>query len=99
VSGQAHEHAVAFDELRKRIEVLEEGQRKLALEESQLGVPPTLQPHESELEALLEQFLSRYDSWSFSPSRIARWGSLQKGFEGLNQYHPDQIRRVLQDGC
>ena len=31
VSGQAHEHAVAFDELRKRIDKLEEGQRSSLL--------------------------------------------------------------------
>jgi hypothetical protein len=95
VSGQAHEHAVAFDELRKRIDKLEEGQRKLALEARQLDAAPPTHPNELELEALLERFLAKYDS-PFSPLRIATWGAIQAGFEDLSRYQPDQIRRMLQ---
>jgi hypothetical protein len=95
VSGQAHEHAVAFDELRKRIDKLEEGQLKLALETRQLDAAPPIHPNESELEALLERFLAKYGS-PFSPLRIATWGAIQAGFEDLSRYQPDQIRRMLQ---
>jgi hypothetical protein len=96
VSGQAHEHAVAFDELRKRIDKLEEDQRKLASEKPQLATPSATKPNEADLEALVSRFLSKYNDWSFSPLRIAKWGSLQAGFEDLSRYQPDEIRRVLQ---
>jgi hypothetical protein len=95
VSGQVHEHAVAVDELRKRIEKLEEGQRRLALDDSLSVEPPSTQSNEREMEAPLERFLSKYNS-PFSPSRIVTWGSRQTGFEALSQYQPDQVRRVLQ---
>lgn len=96
VSGQAHEHAIAFDELRKRIEKLEEVQRKLAAQNHPSIVAPPASPDPQELEGLLERFFARYDSWSFSPLRIAKWGSLQPGFEELGDYQLEQIRRVLQ---
>lgn len=48
------------------------------------------------LDKLLLQFLTVYNRWYFSPLRIQKWGSQQKGFEGLLRFSTIAIRKNLE---
>ncbi|MEO0466647.1 MAG: toll/interleukin-1 receptor domain-containing protein [Pseudomonadota bacterium] len=43
----------------------------------------------------LQRFLKRYQQWSFSTARIAKWGAQQTGFEYLSRYSRVEIRDEL----
>ncbi|MCW3110099.1 MAG: GTPase family domain [Segetibacter sp.] len=65
---------------------------------SQIKFGPAVRVDETAaLDKLLLQFLSVYDRWYFSPLRIQKWGSRQKGFEVLSHYTTDDIRKELKD--
>jgi hypothetical protein len=91
VQGQASEHAEELSYLESRIESLEDQARK---DNGMIGVKEGFQ--EPELRKLLLEFLSKYDKWAFSPSRIRVWGSKQQGFSSFDQYEYPIIRRILQ---
>jgi len=51
---------------------------------------------EPELRDLLTKFLTTYNKWAFSPSRIKAWGVQQQGFSKLSEYDHPFIRATLQ---
>lgn len=53
-------------------------------------------PARRELEDELSAFLSKYDRWAFSPSRIIAWGAQQPSFGNLANYDSGKVRRALQ---
>lgn len=63
-----------------------------------LSVKPAKEapPVRRELVDELSAFLSKYDRWSFSPSRIIAWGAQQPGFENFANHDSGQVRRALQ---
>lgn len=52
---------------------------------------------DSTLQELLQEFLTRYSRWAFSPLRIQKWGSRQTGFERLDLYSVNEIRGKLEE--
>ena len=91
VATQASEHAEELAYLQDRIEILETKIRKLdELTEF------TESFEEPKLREELEQFLTKYQKWAFSPSRIRAWGSKQQGFSVLANYEYPFIRSTLQ---
>ncbi|MBA6357499.1 MULTISPECIES: hypothetical protein [unclassified Colwellia] len=91
VAEQASENAEEFSYLEERIEYLE---TKLH------SMDDLAQFHESferpELRDLLLEFLTKYNKWSFSPSRIKSWGTRQQGFSKLSSFEHRLIRSTLQ---
>lgn len=88
---QASEHAEDLTYLQDRIESLEENARK---SDSTLFITEHLK--EPELRDLLIRFLTTYNKWAFSPSRIKAWGVQQQGFSELAGYDHPFIRTTLQ---
>ena len=91
VEEQASEHAEEISDLQDRIEVLEAKVRK-----SDGMAEITEYFAEPELRKLLLKFLTEYDSWAFSPSRIRAWGAQQDGFSELSNYERQFLRSTLQ---
>lgn len=91
VAEQASEHAEELTYLQDRIEVLEGYVRKI---DDTAGLTEAVA--EPELRKLLLEFLNKYSSWAFSPSRIRAWGAKQQGFSELSNYDYQFIRSTLQ---
>lgn len=91
VQEQASEHAEELSYLEDRIEALEAQIRK-----SDEMVSFTESFQEPNLRKLLIEFLTKYEEWAFSPSRIRAWGSKQQGFSALSSYDHPFIRSTLQ---
>lgn len=91
VAVQASEHAEEIAYLQDRIEALETKIRKLD-ESTELSE----NFEEPKLREELEHFLTKYQKWAFSPSRIRAWGSKQQGFSSLASYEHPFIRSTLQ---
>lgn len=91
VAEQASEHAEEISYLQDRIEVLEANLRQIN------GVATLVEGFEEpKLRGLLLDFLTKYNEWAFSPSRIRAWGSQQQGFSELAKYEHPFIRSTLQ---
>lgn len=91
VQEQASEHAEDIGYLEDRIEFLEAQFRK---QDDRAFVAEAFQ--EPPLRKLLLEFLTKYNQWSFSPSRIRAWGSQQEGFSALSNFEYHFIRSTLQ---
>lgn len=91
VATQASEHAEEAGYLEDRIEVLEERIHKL---DKMSAI--TEQFEEPKLRVMLTDFLTKYNEWAFSPSRIKAWGSKQQGFYELVNYELPFVRSTLQ---
>jgi len=91
VAEQASEHAEELSYLQDRIESLEAGLRRTD-EMAEI----TEQFREPDLRDLLVAFLTKYNTWAFSPSRIRAWGAQQQGFSALSSYEHPFIRSTLQ---
>ena len=59
------------------------------------AISPLQEELPSDLPGLLVRFLSEYRQWSFSSSRISKWGGQQNGFERLSQFSVTDIRAEL----
>lgn len=102
LSMQAKEHTEELVALRERIQLLEnqrlstesEANNKASAEgaQAELEKPDRLQ----ELRKRLVDFLTEYDRYAFSPTRIRYWGSQQANFTDLRSFEVDEIRRTLQ---
>ncbi|KGJ90122.1 hypothetical protein [Colwellia psychrerythraea] len=91
VQEQASEHAEELSYLEDRIESLEAYIRK------DDGITElTERFQEPLLREQLIKFLTKYNKWAFSPSRIKAWGSQQQGFSDLSSYEHPFIRSTLQ---
>ncbi len=91
VQEQASEHAEELGYLEDRIESLEAHIR------NHDGITEFTESfQEPQLRELLIKFLTKYNKWAFSPSRIKAWGSQQQGFSGLSSYEHPFIRSTLQ---
>ena len=91
VAEQASEHAEDLSYLYDRIEALEVGLRR-----TDEMADITEQFKEPDLRSLLVDFLTKYDTWAFPPSRIRAWGAQQQGFSALSGYEHPFIRSTLQ---
>ena len=91
VKEQASEHAEEVSYLEDRIEVLEAKARS-GNEMSEI----TDHLQEPKLRKLLIDFLTKYNQWAFSPSRIRAWGAKQQGFASFVEYNHSFIRSTLQ---
>ena len=91
VAVQASEHAEELSYLQDRIEVLEKHVHRLdeTTELLDYFAEPTLRE-------LLLKFLTKYNKWAFSPTRIRSWGSKQQGFSELANHDYHFIRMTLQ---
>lgn len=56
-----------------------------------------MRPMELRLSTLLFHFLMQFHSWYFTPRRISGFGSLQPGFEELQNYSLQQMENCLDD--
>ncbi|OKY25131.1 hypothetical protein [Thalassotalea sp. PP2-459] len=91
VQEQASEHAEELSYLEDRIESLEAHIR------NHDGITELTESfQEPQLREQLIKFLTKYNKWAFSPSRIKAWGSQQQGFSGLSSYEHPFIRSTLQ---
>ena len=91
VAEQASEHAEELSYLQNRIEALESGLRST---NEMADIQEIIR--EPELRNLLVEFLTKYNTWAFSPSRIKVWGVQQQGFSALSNYEYPFIRSTLQ---
>lgn len=90
VQGQASEHVEELSYLESRVEFLE----KKVKENDEIA--PLIDPmYENILEEILLKFLTTYNKWAFSPSRISVWGAKQQGFSSLSDYEYQLIRSTL----
>ncbi|WP_415883804.1 hypothetical protein ACMXYN_04645 [Neptuniibacter sp. PT8_73] len=91
VAEQASENAEEFGYFENRIEFLE--QKVHSMNE----VDQLMESfHNPELKNLLLDFLTKYQKWSFSPSRIVAWGAQQQGFSALSNYEHRRVKSALQ---
>ena len=101
LSTQAAEHVKELNEIRERIQKLEDGgtSAKITATDSEMHEAAkeksTARDHSKKLQERLHTFLTEYRRWAFSPARIANWGSKQEGFADLSR-DPDEIRNALQ---
>ncbi|WP_299602529.1 hypothetical protein [uncultured Tateyamaria sp.] len=103
IEGQAREQEIELAEIQDEIEDLRGALKAL----QQTKVPSadqhaTSEDHErtditttSNIDKKIMEFLSQYDRWAFSPSRIRSYGSKQVGFETLGSFTTTQIRFAL----
>ena len=91
VQEQASEHAEDQSYLEDRIEFLEAHIRKV--EDVSVFTENFQEP---ELRKQLLTFLTKYNEWAFSPSRIRAWGSQQQGYSAFANYEHPLIRSTLQ---
>jgi hypothetical protein len=91
VQEQASEHAEELSYLEDRIESLEAHIRN---DDRITELTENFQ--EPQLRVQLIEFLTKYNKWAFSPSRIKAWGSQQQGFSGLSAYEHPFLRSTLQ---
>ena len=90
ITNQHKENSDVFSVLEKRIWQLENPDKSTA--DKQFAI---INLAKNEIATCLYHFFTKYDSWSFTSSRIAGWGIEQGGF-GCKEASLAEIRFVLQ---
>jgi hypothetical protein len=92
---------IGMIELEEKIEVQakdvsqEIAELQIKIDELEEKVLPIDNSVKTKLSEIICKFLSKYDAWAFSASRIKTWGAQQKGFESLHNYTLSEIKTEL----
>lgn len=92
LNEQSKEHIEELSELRQFVSELDAKVRGMdEISGISLGMAS------AELRPLIKDFLGQYYPVPYSPLRIQKWGSKQKGFEKFGKCSLSDLRKILQD--
>ena len=95
IEGQAHAQEIGLAEIQNEIQSIRDAISNSASGDKTSGKEKEKSQIPTDLEKMLLEFLSKFDRWAFSPSRINLYGSKQEGFEDFSTHSVSQIRSTL----